>query len=121
MTINEEQHSVPGEVPITAGTSGVGWIGRLAEEYGNYPTIQALLQLIPKWAVADTLLRHKLIGIEVARTRHFFDQLAQGRFELTQDLIETEDFLHCFFATYRAAVNTRQKEKIRMFARFRCI
>jgi hypothetical protein len=43
--------------------------------------------------------------------------LAQGKRELTDDLIQTEDFLHAYFCTLRAALNCRQREKIKNLAR----
>ncbi len=47
----------------------------------------------------------------------FFEELAQGKRELTDDLIQTENFLHSYFCTLRAALNCRQREKTKNFAR----
>jgi hypothetical protein len=87
------------------------------DKYITKPVIRSLLQLVPGWCVADTLLQHRADEIRTDRLRAFLDELADGRVELTDDLIHTEDFLHCYFCTLRAVVNTRQREKIRLFAR----
>lgn len=93
-------------------------IGKLSKEYSKKPGIQALLQLVPGWGSVDTLMKHRAEEIRMDRLRTFFDELANGDIELTEELISKEDFLHFYFATLRAAINTRQREKIRMLARF---
>lgn len=92
-------------------------MGKSAEVYAAHPLLRSLLSLIPGWAAADTLLQHRAGEIRDMRTRVFFDELAEAESDLTEELIQTEDFLHCFFMTVRGAVNTRRREKIRMFAR----
>ena len=47
----------------------------------------------------------------------FFEELDEGDVQLTDEVIQSHDFLHAFFATTKAALNTRRKEKIEMFAR----
>ncbi len=92
-------------------------IAKLSMEYIERPVIRALLQVIPFWGTADTLLQHRAEEIRSERIRFFFDELAKGKHELTEELINSNDFLHCYFKTLRAALNTRQHEKIKMFAR----
>ncbi len=92
-------------------------IGKLAEQYTSKPALRSLLQLIPGWGSADVLLQHRANEIQADRLRTFFDELGEGKHELTEELIQSEDFLHCFFKTTRAALNTRQREKIKMFAK----
>lgn len=58
-----------------------------------------------------------LENIREERAREFFDELAKGTVSLTQEIIESEDFLHAYFSTAKAALNTRRREKIRYFAR----
>ncbi len=81
--------------------------------------MRALVPLIftPFAAGLDAALLQKLQNIREERVRAFFDGLAEGKIELTEDLIKNEDFLHCFFITAKAALNTRRREKIKMFAR----
>jgi len=92
-------------------------VGKLAAQYGKKPVIRSLLQLIPGWGTADTLLQHRADEIRTDRMRTFFDELADGRQELTDDLVQSEDFLHCYFCTLRAVLNTRQRDKIRLLAK----
>lgn len=51
------------------------------------------------------------------RQRTFFDELAAGEIDLTEELIQKEDFLHAIDAVYRAAMRTYEREKIQKFAR----
>lgn len=92
-------------------------VGVLAERYSKKPAIRSLLHLIPGWGAADTLLQYRADEIRKDRARTFFDELSEGKHEITDELIEKEDFLHSYFATLRAILNTRQREKIRLFAR----
>lgn len=87
--------------------------------YEKNPLMRALVPLIftPFAAGLDAALLQKLQNIREERVRAFFDGLAEGKIELTEDLIKNEDFLHCFFITAKAALNTRRREKIKMFAR----
>lgn len=104
--------------PMTTEHSLVLQAERLAARYEKNPIIRALVQLIP-WGVgsaADVAITTVLARIREERAREFFDQLASGELELTQEQIATEDFLHAYFATARAALNTRRREKIRLFA-----
>jgi hypothetical protein len=92
-------------------------VGELSKYYGEKPVIRSLLHLIPGWSSADTLLQQRANEIRSERMRAFFDELAAGKHVLTDELIATNDFLHCYFSTLRAALNTRQIEKIKILAR----
>jgi NRPS condensation-like uncharacterized protein len=92
-------------------------VGKISESYSNKPYIQSLLKLLPYWGAPDTLLQKRADEIRIDRMRAFFDELAIGQHELTEDLIQSEDFLHCYFSTIKAALNTRRRDKIRMMAR----
>lgn len=63
------------------------------------------------------LLQQRADEIRSDRMRTFFDELGEGTIDLTEEVIQREDFLHCFFMATRAALNTRQREKIKMFAK----
>ncbi len=45
------------------------------------------------------------------------DELEKGEIELTEEMIQSEEFIHSFVIIYRAVVNTYSREKIRYFAR----
>lgn len=92
-------------------------IGHLSVQYSNRPAIRSLLSIVPGWSSADTLLQKRADEIKADRLKAFFEELAQGKHELTDELIQTENFLHSYFCTLRAALNSRQREKIRHFAR----
>ena len=83
--------------------------GQLSVHYSNRPTIKALLKLIPGWSAADTLLQKRADEIKSDRLKVFFDELAKGKLELTDELIQTESFLHAYFCTLRAALNCRHR------------
>ena len=92
---------------------------KLGERYEKNPILRGLIQLIPfgLGSGVDVALSTRLQKIREERTRTFFDELAEGRILLQPELLESEDFLHCFFATMEATLNTRRREKIRLFAR----
>lgn len=93
-------------------------IEQLANRYGHSPVIRALVQLIPfVGSAADAALVTILNNIREERARTFFDELASQDLALTEEQIKSEDFLHAYFATARAALNTRRREKISLFAR----
>lgn len=94
-------------------------IEQLANSYQANPTIRGLIQLIPfgVGSAADVALVTILENIREDRARELFDELEKGAVQLTPEIIKSEDFLHCYFSTTRAALNTRRREKIRYFAR----
>ena len=94
-------------------------IEQLANRYQTNPIIRGLIQVIPLGigSAADVALVTILENIRKDRAREFFDELEKGAVQLTPEIIESEDFLHCYFSTTRAALNTRRREKIRYFAR----
>jgi hypothetical protein len=90
----------------------------LIKKYEKNPIIRGLIQLIPFGigsAVDVSLITH-FHKFQYERARTFFDELFSGKVILTTDLINSEDFLHAYFATFKAALNSRRREKIKMFA-----
>lgn len=92
-------------------------VGQLSLYYESSPKVRSLLYLLPSWGVANTLLQARANEIQKERLRCFFDELAKGELSLTDALIESEDFLHCYFSTVKAASNSRKREKIEMLAK----
>ena len=92
-------------------------IGQLALHYSNQPIVQALARFLPGGSSLDVLLKTRAQEIGAERARVFFEELAQAQAEITAEIIESEDFIHRFVITAKAAVNTRRQEKIRLFAR----
>ncbi len=95
------------------------FIQRLASRYQRNSVIRALVQLIPAGigSAADVAIATRISNIREQRARAFFDELASQDIALTDKQIESDDFLHAYFSTTRAALNTRRQEKIRLFAR----
>ena len=69
------------------------------------------------WPPAIVCIHSTLQRTKEGRTRALLDSLSHGKLELSEELIESEDFLHCFCTTYKAVLNTRRREKIELFAR----
>jgi hypothetical protein len=91
----------------------------LLEHYEGNRVIRGLIQLLPfgVGGAIDVVLIRTLENIREERARAFFDELADGNVLVDELLLESEDFLHCYFATAKFALNSRRREKIQMFAR----
>lgn len=103
-------------------------LAKLADLYAEKPLVRALFTLATgvvgsfpgASALTDTireLIASGVDDIQRERLRELFDELATGEKYLTAELIKQNDFIHAFICTYRAAMRTRHKKKIRMFAR----
>lgn len=94
-------------------------IFNLVERYEKSAVIRALVQLIPMGigSAADTALLTRIQAIRSERARIFFDELSAGAVDLRPELLESHEFLHCYFATATAALRTQRKEKIQSLAR----
>lgn len=92
-------------------------VGKL-EAFVSNPVVRALLQLVPGGigSALDVLLMDRVDGIKQRRLKVFFEALKEGKVHLSAELIDSDDFIHCFDATLRAAVRARRDEKIRLFA-----
>ncbi|MCZ4065667.1 hypothetical protein NB636_02110 [Oxalobacter aliiformigenes] len=88
--------------------------------YKDNVVIRALLQLIPGGSVVDTIICDTMEKIKKIRQERFFIELKDGKIKLTEEIIKNEDFLHCFFITYNAAIRTRSEEKIGYLAKLLC-
>ena len=92
----------------------------LADAYRDQPTLRALIALSSGGvsSVVEAALFQTLDRLRNDRARPYFDELAKES-AITDDpsLLESEDFLHRYTITTRAALNTLRRDKIRMFAR----
>lgn len=91
-------------------------IGKASEQYSQKPVLRSLLQLLPGWGSADELLQQRANELREERVRTFFDELAGLEHELTEELINSENFLHSYFSTMKAVIATRRHEKIKLLA-----
>jgi hypothetical protein len=92
---------------------------KLLARYENNRVVRGLVQLIPLGVggAIDVVLTGTLNKIREERSRTFFDELAKTSTPLDPSVLQSEDFLHCYFSTVRYALNSRRREKIEMFAR----
>lgn len=92
----------------------------LVERYKHSPHLRALVTLTVGYAPPIGALESAALAsferIRSERQRELFDALDQGGIQLTDELIQQEEFIHAFLATARAADRTRQRQKIRHFA-----
>jgi CRISPR/Cas system CSM-associated protein Csm2 small subunit len=91
----------------------------LLARYEGNRVVRGLVQLIPFGigGALDVVITKTLSNIREERSRAFFDELTKTSRQLEPTVLESEDFLHCYFATVRYALNSRRREKIQMFAR----
>lgn len=91
----------------------------LLNRYHGNRVIRGLLQLVPFGigSALDVVLVQTIEKIRMERAQVYFDELASGDLVLNPSLLDSEDFLHCYALTTRLALNSRRREKIRMFAR----
>jgi len=90
----------------------------LAVRYSKKPLIGALVQLIPYVGGAGhSLAMERAERIKAERARAFFDELSAGEINLSEELIQSDDFLHSFFVTLEAGLRARHHEKTVMFAK----
>ena len=94
----------------------ISMMDNLVRRYEGNPVIRGLVQLFPYGSAIEGALLTTIQNIRHDRLKTFFDELAGGNIEITPELIESEDFLHAYYATVKATLNTRRREKIKMFA-----
>jgi len=87
--------------------------------YLKNPVLRSLIECTIPIAgpVFDKSLCLLMENIKAKRRVYFFDELAKGRIQLTEDSIKSEVFLHCFFSTIDAVDRTNRKEKIALFGK----
>jgi len=88
------------------------------EKYEKNEVIRSLIQLVPQGvgSAIDTAITTRLNKLNEKRKRIFFDELAAGEIQLTEEIIDSDDFLHAFFTTIKAVFATNREQKIRYFA-----
>src|ERR1035437_3810645 len=91
---------------------------RLGQRYEEHPLLKALVKSVPiAGPFSDAMVGEAITLYTEQRLRTFYDELAEGKFTLSPDLIKSEEFLFCHFATQRAALRERRQEKVKLFAR----
>lgn len=89
----------------------------LTKSYLENLAFRGLMQFNPFSAIIDLSISSKYSQILISRNTKFFNELQSGDIEYSHDVIESNDFLHCFFISYNAAMRAKKDEKISMFAK----
>jgi hypothetical protein len=93
---------------------------KLGEIYVAHPvmrTLAALAGVVPPVSVLDEAVVARWNQAKQERFKALLEELSKGARYLTEDLIEQEDFIYAFHAISRAAVFTKNKQKVQLFAR----
>jgi hypothetical protein len=99
---------------------------RAMEVYNNQPLMQlarvaggSVAALAGGWpaVIADKALELVFKRFIRRNDKAFFEELEQGAYRLTPELINSEPFLYRFVSTYTASTRAEQEEKARLFAR----
>lgn len=98
------------------------WLAKADKWYIKNPVVRSLIQLLGGVTLGtvsglDAALVTQIQNMREKRLRAFFEELDKGDIQLTNGNIQSDDFLHAFFATTKATLNTRRHEKIQLFAR----
>ena len=95
------------------------YLQKLAKRYEANPIIRGLLQLIPYGlgSAADAAIQAIITRYQATRLEAFFEELGTPRVQLSPELIDNDDFLHCYFTTVRAVLRSRRRQKARYLAR----
>lgn len=88
----------------------------LAESYEKNPIIKSLVKILPYGSAVDTLISVQLSNMKSARTKAFFDALNSGKLTLSENIINSNDFLYSFYTTSNYISRTRTDEKVEKFA-----
>ena len=103
---------------MTVADKAISTTATFTKRYAKSPILRALVELIPYVGGAtDTFIVTKYQNIVEERTKALFNELEIHGAKLSDELINSNDFIHCYMLTARAAINTRRTEKIRLFAR----
>lgn len=89
----------------------------LSEDYNKNGVLRLLIKLIPYGSIVDSKLASFYTKEKERRLKVFYDELAAGTISLTEDQITTDDFLHKYYITVKAVLETRRNEKIIYFAK----
>lgn len=102
-------------------------LNKLGDEYFTNPVIRGiigLIQLAPPVSAFDEAAnaswqraKERKQKADEKRKRTLLKELYEGRQELTEELIQQEDFLFAIEAVARASLRARRDEKIHLFAR----
>jgi hypothetical protein len=108
-----DKSAVPDSMQAVPG-GGSTMVGNLSRKYMAHPLPRSLLKLLPGWSAADTLLQRRADEMRQHQIETFFDALVEGTIGLTEQTIDSQEFLFCYFRTLKASLLTRRSEKLRL-------
>ncbi|WP_294324708.1 hypothetical protein [uncultured Chryseobacterium sp.] len=91
-------------------------INQLSKEY-NTPLVRTLIKLIPiVGSFLDLTISNEFEKAKIKRLRSFFSKLENGNLDLTDEIINNDQFLYCYFKTINSVIFTKRTEKIEYFS-----
>ena len=91
----------------------------LLQRYQSNRVVRGLIQLVPfgVGSALDVVLTQTIEKIKIERAQTYFDELDADDAKMDPSLLASEDFVHCYMLTTKFALNSRRRDKIKMFAR----
>jgi hypothetical protein len=78
----------------------------LAESHHSNEVLRTLIKLIPYGSIVDNNLSSFYTKEKERRLKVFFDELDKGAIPLTKELLDSDEFLHKYFITLKAVLET---------------
>jgi hypothetical protein len=88
----------------------------LHDIYERSPLFKGLIQLIPYAGIPEAMVNAYANRLRNKKYRTFFEQLNDGKFELTEEMIASDDFLNAYFSTVNYVLRSRSDFKFKAFA-----
>jgi hypothetical protein len=101
---------------INQGSQSEELLLELHDIYEQSPLLKGLIQLIPYAGIPEALVSAYANRLRNKKLRTFFKQLNDGEFELTEEMISSDDFLNAYFSTVNYVLRSRSDFKFKAFA-----
>lgn len=96
----------------------------LYKKYSDSPVISGLISFVlklPFFSIATTpiseAIKTQFNNMLLERNQIFFNEIEKHKKLLTEETIQSKEFIHKFMITYRAALRTHRKVKIESFGK----
>lgn len=93
----------------------------LYNKYKDEPIIYGLIEAIafpvPANFLIETFVGSYVTKMVASRLHSFYEELNNGDFELTEEIIENEEFLHSYFSVVNYVARSKSDEKSKQFAK----
>jgi len=92
-------------------------VNPIADWYIHNPIIRGLVAAVPyAGGGLDVAIATKIDDMARKRVERLFESLERGEFQLTEEVVKSDEFLHRFVIVARAVTTQGQNEKIDLFA-----